>query len=111
MWLVLAFSAGIGFKIVFDWATHRQALALYGAKGQQVKREQQDELLALIGDVALQFKEAKEKGEDLKAAAMRILPAAAAAHPAATMKLAGKIGKQFLSGKGKGFEGLGGLLE
>jgi hypothetical protein len=111
--LFLAFFIGIGFSAVVIWLINRKALSIIrgqaGQKGRQAQAEQQDDMLALIGEVALQFKEAKANNEDLKTAAMRILPAAAAAHPFAAMKL----GKKLVStlGKGGGLAELGGLLE
>jgi hypothetical protein len=113
-WLFLAFLSGIGLKIAFDWGTRRQALSLYGAKGQQVKKEQEAGVLALITEVVQGFQAAKAAGTPLKEAAMPILTKAAANNPAAAMKLVGKLGKQVLGQKGgaSGLLGdLGGLLE
>lgn len=97
--LILSFCAGFGSAIVWMWQVKRTALSIartqYNLKGRQAQVEQEGELLALISDATAQFKAAKEAGEDMKAAAARILPQLVAKYPGVAMKQGKKLMKIF----------------
>lgn len=94
------FFAGFGFSVALRWFIDRRAVALLdsrnGAKGQMVKQEIESDTAAFVAEVIQGFQEAKANNEDLKAAAMRILPAVAVKHPIAVMRLGKKLGKSLL---------------
>ena len=107
IWFLLAFIGGFCVHIAWDWQLKRQSLSIVrgqaGEKGRQAKIEQEGELIALISDATMEFKAAKENGEDMKTAAARILPGLLSKYPTAVMKHSKKLLKMANDG---GFEGL-----
>ncbi len=110
--LIVAFFAGIVFTKAFGFAVKRQALSLVnakaGAKGRESKQLQESELVSLIGDATLAFKEGKEKGEDIKTTAMKVFPQLVAKYPVTVMKHGKKLLKSVTDGGG--MEALEGFL-
>jgi hypothetical protein len=94
-WLFLAFFAGVGLKIVWDWQIKRKALSIVRTKASQKavkdKADQGEELMAMIAEAGAAFKSAREQGEDMKQAAQRILPALAAKYPLVIAKYGKKL--------------------
>lgn len=98
-WLFLAFFVGIGFAACLNWLIHRRALSIVrgqaGVKGRAAQAEQENDLMQLISEVALAFKEGKEAGEKPIDTAKRVLPGVALKHPATAMKFGKKLLKEF----------------
>ena len=102
--LMGAFFAGIVCKACFDRAVKVQAVSYANAKagelGRAAKKEQEGELMALISEAAMEFKAAKEHGEDLQQAAARIIPQLMQKYPEAVMKHGKKLLKAVTDGGG-----------
>ena len=111
--LFLAFLVGFILAFVWHWQLKRASLSVVkaqaGEKGRKAQAEQESDMMALIAEAVAGFKAAKENNEDMKTAAVRILPALAASHPISAMKLGKKLFAA-IGGKGGGLEGLEGLF-
>jgi len=99
VWFFGGLALGIGFTWAFFHLVQRQATSLYmsakGARGQAVKQEKDSELLAMLNDAAIKFKEAKDSGVDLKEVTPKILIEVATAHPMGAMRFGGELKKIF----------------
>ncbi len=104
IWIFLLFFAGFGAAFVWQWQLRREALSITryqaGEKGRKAKKEQESELVALISEAAMEFKEAKAHGEDMQKAAARIFPQLMQKYPEAVMKHGKKLLKSVSDGGG-----------
>ncbi len=105
---VAGFALGVVAMSVFFYLVQRQASQLYmrakGARGQEMLRAKEGELMAMLTEAAQAFKEAKESGQDLKAVAPKILLEVGMHHPLGAIKFGGEL-KKLLENAG-GLEGL-----
>lgn len=106
--LVSGFCVGFGAAFVWMWQVKRQALSIANTKagelGRTARKEQEGELMALITEAGLEFKAAKEAGEDIKDTAARVVPQLMRKYPTVVMKHGKKLLK--MVSEGSGMEGL-----
>lgn len=104
--LVCAF--GFAIYALWQWQLKRTALSIVrtqaSGKAVAAKVEQDGELMALISEASMEFKSAKEAGEDVKATAQRVIPALMMKYPTVVMKHGKKLLK--MVEKSGGIEGL-----
>ena len=105
---ILAFFAGVGTCLVWQWQVKRTSLSIVrdqaGAKGREARKEQDNDLLALISDASLAFKAGREAGEDVTATAGKVVPGLIAKYPMVIAKHGKKLLKMVT--EGGGLEGL-----
>lgn len=106
--LIAAFCVGFAFKWWFDRSVKAQAVSIANAKagelGRAAKKDQEGELMALIAEAGVEFKAAKDAGEDIKTSAARIVPQLMKKYPTVVMKHGKKLLK--VISEGGGLEGL-----
>ena len=106
--IILAFFVGFGSSFAYNWHIKRTALSItrgiYGEKGRESKEKQESDLMALITEATMLFKNAREKGEDIKVSAAKIVPHLVGKYPMVMMKQGKKLYK--LIEKQGGLEGL-----
>ena len=106
--IFLALLVGFAGAFVWQWQVRRTALSITrfqaGEKGRKAQKEQESELIALISEASMEFRAAKENGEDLQKAAARIIPQLIQKYPTAVMKHGKKLLKSITDGGG--LEGL-----
>ena len=105
--IILAFFAGFGASFVYNWHIKRTALSitrgLAGENGRKSKKEQESELMELITEATMLFKNAKKENKDLGNAALEIVPHLAGKYPMTMLKQGKKLYKLISE---NGFEGL-----
>lgn len=105
--IILAFFAGFGCSFVYNWHVKRTALSITrginGEKGRESKKEQESELMALITEATMLFKNAKKENKNMAVASAEIIPQLVAKYPMTMMKQGKKLWKLI---EKQGFEGL-----
>ena len=108
--IIVAFFAGFGAAFVWQMQVKRTALTIVrdqaGEKGRKAKIEQDNDLMSLITDASLAFKQGKDAGEDIKVTAAKVVPALISKYPMVVAKHGKKLLKQF-----GGADGLMDMLE
>ena len=106
--IILAFFVGFASSFAYNWHIKRTALSItrgiYGEKGRESKEKQESDLMALITEATMLFKNAKTSGKDIKVAAAEIVPHLVGKYPMVMMKQGKKLYK--LIEKQGGLEGL-----
>jgi len=106
---------GFGILVTILWQKQLKRSTLSAirtqnnAKGNEMKKLQDSELMSLISEATSEFKKAKEKNENLQTAALRIGPQLIAKYPLTVMKHGKKLVKML--NDGGGIDGISDMFE